>query len=311
MWDYHEAGVVDSRAPEQALRLPDLPREGPYDSNHEQTIARHLSLAEQAGLDGLIVSWWGSGSRLNRPLRRMLDMATEHAIKLAVYYESSLAPSNTYFLVEDLTRLLDEYGAHPSYFKHNGTPVVFVYERAVRQYGPDQWRRAIDLLRRRRKALLIADTSSETVGRHFDGMHVYSPVAAIKRLRNMDTYYGRYVGKCRTLGRIACATVVPGFDDTGNGARRSWKCEVHRLLSRGKPFVLEREGGRTYQSLWESAAQASPDWVLVTSFNEWIEGTQIEPSVKAGDLYIRLTERNANHFKAGSTKREGQTNGKC
>jgi hypothetical protein len=40
---------------------------------------------------------------------------------------------------------------------------------------------------------------------------------------------------------------------------------------------------------------------MVSTFNEWIEGTQIEPSVaeEYGDEYLRLTRQFAARFKSG------------
>ena len=42
--------------------------------------------------------------------------------------------------------------------------------------------------------------------------------------------------------------------------------------------VRPRNGGVTYDRMWKTALRASPDVVTVTSYNEWQEGTQIEPA---------------------------------
>jgi hypothetical protein len=39
-----------------------------------------------------------------------------------------------------------------------------------------------------------------------------------------------------------------------------------------------RSHGATYDHLWSAALAAAPDIVSVTSYNEWGEGTQIEPA---------------------------------
>ena len=38
--------------------------------------------------------------------------------------------------------------------------------------------------------------------------------------------------------------------------------------------------------MWRSAIRARADIVTITSYNEWHEGTQIEPSVEAGVRYM-------------------------
>lgn len=48
----------------------------------------------------------------------------------------------------------------------------------------------------------------------------------------------------------------------------------------------------------EAALATAPEWaVLLTSWNEWPEGTQIEPSVSYGDWYLHLTAQFAARLK--------------
>jgi len=49
----------------------------------------------------------------------------------------------------------------------------------------------------------------------------------------------------------------------------------------------------------EEAIKAKPDWVLITSWNEWHEGSEIEPSLEYGDKYLSLTQEYGRAF-AGS-----------
>ena len=42
-----------------------------------------------------------------------------------------------------------------------------------------------------------------------------------------------------------------------------------------------RRNGATYDSMWRAALSARADLVTITSYNEWNEGTQIEPASSA------------------------------
>ena len=44
------------------------------------------------------------------------------------------------------------------------------------------------------------------------------------------------------------------------------------------------------------AIKANPDWVLITSWNEWYEGSEIEPSYELGNKYLNLTDPYARRF---------------
>ncbi len=47
------------------------------------------------------------------------------------------------------------------------------------------------------------------------------------------------------------------------------------------------------------AQNSNPSWaVIVSTFNEWLESTQIEPSVQYGTQYLELTRQNADVFHA-------------
>jgi glycoprotein endo-alpha-1,2-mannosidase len=46
--------------------------------------------------------------------------------------------------------------------------------------------------------------------------------------------------------------------------------------------VKPRLDGATYDSMWAAALRAGADMVTITSYNEWSEGTQIEPAGHGG-----------------------------
>ena len=84
-------------------------------------------------------------------------------------------------------------------------------------------------------------------------------------------------------GKISTVTVIPGYDDS--------------KLSRPPPRpITQRWGGETYRALWQEAVAAAPDYVLITSWNEWHEGSEIEPSVEYGSVMLNDTAAFARQF---------------
>jgi len=54
-------------------------------------------------------------------------------------------------------------------------------------------------------------------------------------------------------------------------------------------FARDRRNGAYYRETFSVTAQTGGDLLLVKSFNEWIEGTAIEPGSQYGELYLDLT----------------------
>jgi glycoprotein endo-alpha-1,2-mannosidase len=91
----------------------------------------------------------------------------------------------------------------------------------------------------------------------FDGVYTYDIVTF------GGNSFERICSEAHRLHLLCAPSVGPGYD-----ARRG----------DGDPRVKPRRDGATYDSMWHAAIAAGADRVTITSFNEWHEGTQIEPA---------------------------------
>ena len=180
-----------------------------------------------------------------------------------------------------------------------GRPVVFVYSAEAHGRGPGFWDEVRMILGDRwGEVFLIGDYRSPGYNGVFDGVHTYIELDLETAEQLYDHYAGwRYAscydsfeealraaseGELKLSRRIACGTVVPGYDD-------------RKIRSPGR--FLDRGGGSVYEAYWDAVEAASLDWVLITSWNEWHEGTEIEPSIEEGSLALRLTAERSAAFK--------------
>src|SRR5262249_29800464 len=154
-----------------------------------------------------------------------------------------------------------------------GAPVVFLY--AAHRFGAPAWTLVTRRLGARGARLyLIAEAPSPDWIRarpgwleSFDAIHVYTPAVVLARGADLARPSPDRAAVARSLGGPFVPAVGPGFDD--------------RVI-RTPGTLVPRAGGATYDATWAAALAVDPPWVLVSTWNEWHEGSEIEPSVEDG-----------------------------
>ena len=273
------------------------PARGAYDSQDPALLEAHILQAQAHGVTGFITTWWGQGTYDDRAFQRLLDQADRHDFKTTIYWETAPGKGREQIshAISDLVYVLKNYGPRKSFLKVEGQPVIFVYGRVMGEVPFAAWPAIISGARAQAgDFLLMADGYNESFARMFDGVHTYNICAEVQGkspgvLRSWSAqHYASAVKLARQSGRISCVTVIPGYDDT-------------KIRKPG--LNAARQDGQTYRVLWEEAMRAQPDWVLITSFNEWHEGSEIEPSWEDGDKYLKLTKEYAPRFLADKSVR--------
>jgi hypothetical protein len=266
----------------------------PYASWHRETIERHVGWARDAGLDVLVSAWLGIGD--NNPtesnLKTLLDVSQATPLRAAILLETDSGEffPNRAALVESLRTALSTHVNHPGYLRVDGRPVIFVWRPSavfapngarVNQKGAATvaaWRAILDEVDPGRKAIWIGEGDDFAILDVFDGIFAYSIAWAGDPAGQLGSYGGRvraYNASNGTSKRWV-ATAMPGYDDT-------------RIPGRGKTFAVDRAGGAYYERTFQGAIASGPDWVMISSFNEWLEGHQIEPSASYGTRFLDLT----------------------
>ncbi len=286
--------------------IPCFPLDGLYDSSSEYTIRRHIYQAKQAGLDGFIVSWWGFPDRMrysddydkgfvatDAALRKLLEMAPE-GFDVTLYYETAKYGSKPVLqnVREDLERIAQEHGTHPRWMKVDGKPVIVIYGRVmneVKSVADDaiaEWKTIRQyLVEKGHDLFLVGDSLDPIYAEVMDALHTYNPIGATTRWIDLGPQYKRAADALHQVGKLFAATVTPGFDHD----KVRW--------GSGERLLEPRRDGGYYIESWNTALSCDPDWIFVTSWNEWYEASQIEPSVEYGQDYIVLTKQQAKRFK--------------
>jgi hypothetical protein len=270
-------------------QVSDIPL-SPYASSDREAMARHIKQARTAGIDAFVLNWWGMGNPTEKNLKALLDTAAQQGFRVAVDFDiNSPFMDGVGSYAENLRHLHTSHALHPAYLRYQGRPVVFFYN--VSRFPVSTWRSLRDQADPNRSAIWIAEGTDVSYLSVFDGHHLYSvtwpnripPAQTLPKWGDRVRKYNREQG----TAKLWVATVMPGYDD--------------RKVRPGSGFARSRDGGEYYRHCWQAAIASKPHWVIVNSFNEWPEGTYIEPSQAYGQLYLDLTREWAARFKgAGS-----------
>jgi len=239
------------------------PTRGFY-STDVATVKAQIADMQYAGITVGIASWFGVGSTTDKHWPTLMQAAQATGFSWAPYYEpEGVSDPTPQQIATDLHYLATTYhatdGANPLYLPGKGM-VVFVYnaDDPTQAKGCDtvsRWKQARQLLHDQFDESvyidlkvfpgyrLCPDTSS------IDGWHQYGPASANQ---NFATAPGD-----------GSFTISPGY----------WKSGA----TYGTVPFLTRDRTRWRDSI-SSMVNSGAKWQLVTTYNEWGEGTAIESS---------------------------------
>lgn len=273
---------------------------GPYDSNDVGVIRAHMLMAKQAGIDGFIVSWWGITPLERQIMNKILAVASEVGFTISIYYEP-VRELTQQMIIDELSYVVRTYGGSQAFMKDQGRPVIFVYVPLYDGRDSQFW---VDV----RRSVEDSVGSIVLVGDHdqlgvdlseaFDGFHNYIYLGndpqgyysdaigrmAVGRPRSVgEAFTHAYAGQSVTYyNKPFLVTVSPGFNST------DWNPDGPQV---------SRENGQRYTRFWEAAIDLQAYTVLLTSWNEWHEGTELEPSREHGFKYLDLTRNFVSEYK--------------
>ncbi len=244
------------------------PQLGWYDSADSKIVRQQIAWAQEAGIDGFILSWWTAWDR--KVLVELLKQADAKRFAVSLYLETAANPADLHKQLLEIEAIAKE---HPSFLRVEGRPVVFLYGRILYGLGHDGVREAL----KGTTIFTIGDAMETKTFSLLDGAGWYMALDVPDQQREQLVNLQR---TARLNDKLVVASVAPGYDDT-------------HIRSPGR--VDQRLDGQFYESMWTAAKLA--DWVVITSWNEWHEGSEIEPSAEYGKKYLELTRKLADRWR--------------
>jgi len=293
-----EKQVLRSRLIEQQK-----PKLGFYNSFNPDVIGDHIQQSLRANIKFWASSWWGPESKTNKILKdHILTHPEASKLKYAILYETmgrikSKNPKKPFDdlnydnVLADFKYLKKHYFNNPNYLKVNGKNVVYVY--LGREYFRGQGH---DILAKIRKEIPDVYIVSDDVfgskyeskwAKPFDAITAYDVYGQStkthggtqKAVSALANQYKNAKKKANAVGVAFMPTIAPGYNDRAvrNGNEgRSRKFSDNSASKEGDVFraMIDDVALKTIDP-------TANNIMLITSFNEWFEDSQIEAT--AGD----------------------------
>ncbi len=252
---------------------------GPYDSSDPKVVDLQIGWMKLAGFDGVLADWYGAADYYDYPMinertQALFAAATKAKMKIGVVYEDQsvgnpiknglASPSLAQSLAKEAGTLLNRtWISQPNWWRLDGRPVVMVF--GPQYFNQPEWA----AFKQGAGDILLLTLHKITV----PGEGGYDWPIPDLGLDFTKSFASRSQAWKQ---RIGCA--FPRFHD--------WYEEGGQ---KGYKDIPDCEGA-TYRETLQMALDLKAPAVQVATWNDWQEGTQIEPSVELGMRDLVITQ---------------------
>ncbi len=221
-----------------------------YSSNDYINFKWQLATMAQAKIEVAIASWWGQGTKEDLAFSNILNNFMPHSdnpypnLRWTIYYEDEgFGDPSVATIVDNLNHINSNFAHSPYYLKINGKPVIFVYAGSSDIPGTmtQRWSQANQQLSNQFYVVLKVFSGYSLDPYQPDSWHQYAPA----NRSGTHAPYSSYVS--------------PGF----------W-------LDDGSAPRLVRDSA-AFESAVINMVNANVTWKLIETWNEWGEGSSVEP----------------------------------
>jgi hypothetical protein len=227
------------------------PTLGYYDGGSVAVIDQQLAWIKQAKQNALIASWFSGNTLQTTNIGKVLaELPKYQPLKLAIYYEIGNAIPTETKMSSDFSTILSKWAGNANFLKVDGKPVVFVYQPSSAGCGG------------------VASIVKAAAGRVYLSPKVFT---GFKTCALQPSSWHQYGPASATSSQLPYSyTISPGFYKANESAPR-----LVRNLTRFETNVA-------------SMVASKAKWQLTATFNEWGEGTAVEPATAWNTDYIKV-----------------------
>lgn len=260
------------------------PMIGPYDSDDRDVIDYHLLLMKYAGIDGVIIDWYGVQNVDDYPLNKrntdsIFNRVPLSGLQFGICYEDATltqdkAVNGTDSITaakQDIGYLQSAYFGSASYIKINNQPLLLDFGPQVLQTA-SAWQQVFSGLNTA-PGLLSLEYEGSAVSA--EGSGEFAWVESTDQA-NLSAFYQNRAPSLKTF----FAGAYPNFKDFY--AQGGWGSNL---------FTIANNGTTTLQNCLSLAKTSGTDYLQLITWNDYGEGTMIEPTLDFSFSFLQTIQQ--------------------
>ena len=252
------------------------PLTGAYSSADDAILDYQCLLMKYAGADGIFIDWYGTQQINDYPQNETNTQAIVSAIeraqlKFALVYEDATLSGTSNKAQQawrDMRYVSQNYAQSKYYTKVDNKPLLLIFG-PQQLTSPADWDYALNAFAVRPEMIVLNGFSSKANDAQYQnaqGEFLWvNPSPQYADAKQFDTYIG---------------DAMPGFDD------------VYSEHNQGAGYTTyDRADGTLFSAQLEAASAANLQWVQISTWNDYGEGTTIEPTAEYKYQYLTLLQQ--------------------
>ena len=265
---------------------------GPYDSNDPDVLECQVLLMKFSGISGVIIDWYGTENfrdyaTIHRNSLSLIKHLKQAGLKFAICYEDQsikhMIESGKLKKTQEVAHAKQEFKwleqnwfADPAYVKLKGKPVLLIF--GPQHFKKAQWNQITSNLSTQPFLYTLPHLTGQAKG---SGAFGWPPVDGGKNVTALLWQkYLRELYSRGAKGESIIAPVFPKFHDIYREAG------VHKSYG-----YLDDQSGKTFDQTLELAWQSNSGLIQIATWNDYGEGTLIEPTKEFAYRYLETLQR--------------------
>lgn len=261
---------------------------GPYDSNDPDVLTYHLQTIKLAGIDGLIIDWYGTDdyydyAMIHRNTQHLVKHIKKAGLKFIICYEDQifkhltsnhdLKETQTLPIALNTFQWMEQHWfSDSSYTKLNHNPVLLVF--GPQYFKKTQWQQIFSSLKTPPKLFTLPHLRQEMEA---DGCFAWPPVSGGKTISDFN-WQGDLEHVYLSDHPHTIPLAFPGFHD------------IYKEAGKQSFGHIDHKNGATLKFTLDSAFKYAKNFIQIATWNDFGEGTVVEPTREFGFQYLEIIQ---------------------